>query len=82
VADDLQGLRRQAESLLNKAEATPAGPWTINDQEHVTMVKLAENFGLQLAVAAFRFRRRRPNSCASSSWRSAASGQGSRSCPS
>ena len=50
----LPGLRQQAEALLEKAEATPAGSWTINSEEHSTMISLADAFSLQLPVAAFR----------------------------
>ena len=55
MTDDQREIRQQAEQLLDKAEATPAGPWTINDQDHAAMVNLAEGFSLELPVAAFRF---------------------------
>jgi hypothetical protein len=51
---DLPGLREQAESLLEKAEATPAGTWRISAEDHSTMVSLADAFDLQLPIASFR----------------------------
>jgi len=51
---DLPGLRQQAESLLEKAEATPAGTWSISAEEHSTMVSLADAFSLPLPISCFR----------------------------
>lgn len=51
---DLPGLRQQAQSLLEKAKATPVGPWQITAEEHSTMISLADAFSLQLPVDAFK----------------------------
>jgi hypothetical protein len=54
MADDLLGLRAQAEALLRKADASPSGAWSITADEHETLVKLAEAFNLELPLVTFR----------------------------
>ena len=51
---NLPGLRRQAEALLEKAEATPPDSWKISVEEHGTMISLADALNLQLPLASFR----------------------------
>jgi hypothetical protein len=50
----LPGLRQQAQSLLQRAESTPATSWQITAEEHATMVSLADVFALRLPLSAFR----------------------------
>jgi hypothetical protein len=53
-AQETSNLRQQAEALLARVEATPAGAWRISSEEHAAIVSLAEAFSLELRRSAFR----------------------------
>jgi len=51
---DHTALRSGVDALLQRAEATPTGPWQIAEEEHRLMVAIADLFEVELPISAFR----------------------------